>query len=199
MSITTKVVRRAREKGVKVLTRRQWGSTHALLYQKRRAWTRAGVWGRFRYMADTVVQHITVTTPSGSFAQDCRTVEAIGYARFKSGVSYNFLVDMTTGEIGVGQPLDSKGAHTVNDKFVTGYSHDQNLAARAIAVIGQPDTPLGDLAAKSIELLLEAMVEEGAITATFDYDPHSRFAWKDCPCDPTRDQMAAIRRGVRPG
>lgn len=199
MSITTKVVRRARKKGVVVLSRRQWGSRHGATYQKRRVLTRIGHWGKFRMKADTVAQHITVTRPSGDFAADCRTVEAIGMDRFGSGVSYNFLVDMTTGKVGVGQPLDSKGTHTINDKNVPGYSKDQNLVARAIAVIGMPETRLSDKAKKSIELLLEAMVEEGAITPTFDYKPHSFFAWKDCPCDPTRNAMPSIRQGVRAG
>jgi hypothetical protein len=56
----------------------------------------------------------------------------IGMERFGSGVSYNFLVHMQTGEVAVGQPLDAKGTHTLNEKRVPGYSYDQNLVARAI-------------------------------------------------------------------
>lgn len=200
MTITSKVVRNARKRGVTVLTHRQWGSTQRRTYSSRKAMTKRGVWGTFRYKADTVVQHITVTPPPppgrAEFAAACRLVERIGMDRFSSGVSYNFLVDMRTGMVAVGQPLDSKGTHTVNDKGVPNYSHDQNLVARAIAVIGMPDTKLSDKAADAISELLGAMVDEGAITEGFDYVPHSLFAWKDCPCDPTRNAMPAIRKAV---
>lgn len=201
MSITRRVVRNARRRGLTVLYHRQWGSRHRLLYQARRLRTRRGSWGTFRRQADTLVQHITVTNPPGrqpgDFKAAAQLVEAIGVSRFGSGVSYNFLVDMATGRVAVGQPLDSKGTHTVNDRGVPGYSHDQNLVARAIAVIGQPDTPLSDKAAEAIAQLSAAMVEEKALTVGYDYVPHSLLAPKDCPCDPTRSRMDRIRARVR--
>jgi hypothetical protein len=195
-SITTRVVRNARRNGVTVLNRKQWGSKYPDIYKARRRRTKSGEWGPFTYKADTVVQHITVTRPSGDFAADVRLVERIGVERFGSGVSYNFLVDMTTGKVAVGQPLDSKGTHTVNDKDVPGFSHDQNLVARAIAVIGMPGTKLSRKAEDAIVSLLSAMRDEGAITVGFDYVPHSMFAYKDCPCDATRNRMNEIRSAV---
>ena len=193
---TTRVVQNLRKRGVTVYTHAQWGSTSSATYAARKARTRAGGYGRFVAKADTVVQHITVTTPSGDVKADARVVERIGNERFGCGVSYNWLVDMKTGEVCVGQPLDSKGVHTINDKGIKGWSKDQNLVARAIAVIGQPSTPLSDKAQDSITAILSAMVDEGQITAGFDYKPHSFFAWKDCPCAPTRDRMPAIRKAV---
>lgn len=194
-TITQRVVKRARQRGVVVLNRHQWGSRLPHVY----AWRR-----RFRRVkpgaADTVVQHITVTLDhgrlTGDFKRDVRTVERIGQERFGSGVSYNWIVDMTTGMVAAGQPLDAKGTHTVNHKNAAGYSYDQNYVARAIAVLGMPEDELSPAAAESIAQLLAAHVEHGAITRGFDYDPHSRFAYKDCPCDSTRDQMRAIRRRV---
>lgn len=191
MTITQRVVRNARRRGVVVLSRRQWGSKLPHVYAWRRIFRRA------KSPADTIVQHITVTTPSGDFKADCRTVEAIGQSRFGSGVSYNWLVDMRTGHVAVGQPLDAKGTHTLNDKGVPGYSFDQNLVARAIAVIGQPGTPLSRDAKLAITRLIAAMMDEGAVTKDPDYDPHSKFAWKDCPCDATRDEMPDIIRGAK--
>lgn len=185
-TITQRVVKNARRRGVTVLHRRQWGSKYPHVYAWRRIWRKA------KSPADTIVQHITVTNPTGDFKADCRTVESIGQSRFGSGVSYNWLVDMTTGHVAVGQPLDAKGTHTLNDKDVPGYSHDQNLVARAIAVIGQPGTKLSDKARESIAALIAAMIDEGAVTRDPDYDPHSKFAWKDCPCDSTRDAMPGI-------
>ena len=187
---TSRVVRNLRKRGLTVLNHDQWGSRRRATYAARR------VSRPVHRPADTCVQHITVTQPSGDFASDVRTVERIGYERFKSGVSYNWVVDMRTGEIAAGQPLDAKGTHTVNDKRVPGFSYDQNLVARAIAVVGMPGTPLSDKAEASIVAILAAMIEEGELTPGFDYEPHSRFAEKDCPCDATRDRMPAIRKAV---
>ena len=189
-TITQRVVRNARKRGVKVYGRTRWGSVKGHVY----------VWRRiFRKVkpgpADTVVQHITVTRRS-DIKSDMRVLEQIGTERFGSGVSYNFAVDMVTGEVGVGQSLDAKGTHTLNDKGVPGYSFDQNYVARAIAVIGMPGAKLSRQAEWSIISLLAAMVEEGAVTKTFDYDPHSKFAYKDCPCDETRDRMPALREAA---
>lgn len=185
---TQRVVKRLRAKGVTVHTRTEWGSKHGRVYAKRRILKRA------KRPADTVVQHITVTRPSGDFKADARSVEAIGYQRFGSGVSYNWLVDMTTGHVAVGQPLDAKGTHTVNLKAVHGFSYDQNKVARAIAVVGMPETKLSDKAEHAIAAILESMIEAGEVTLGFDYEPHSKFAWKDCPCDSTRGRMQAIRK-----
>ena len=200
-TITSKTVRAARRRGLTVLTHRQWGSKCRALYAQRRRDTARGRWGTFRRQADTVAQHITVTLDHGpllgDFKADVRRVEQIGVDRFGSGVSYNWLVDMRTGTVAVGQPLDSKGTHTVNEKGVAGYSYDQNLAARAIAVLGMPGDQLSAKAENAIVQLLAAMVETGAITEGFDYVPHSLFAAKDCPCGPTRDRMPEIREAVR--
>lgn len=191
---TQRVVALARKRGVTVYTHRQWGSRRIPTYLLRRRSKRA------LEPADTVVQHITVTLDtgplSGHFKTDMRTVERIGYERFQSGVSYNFVVDMETGEVGVGMPLDVKGTHTINDKGVAGFSFDQNYAARAIAVLGMENTPLSKKAEHSIAVLLACMVEVGAITDTFDYEPHSTFAWKSCPCEATRSRMPAIRKAA---
>lgn len=190
-TITSRVVKNARERGLTVLNHKQWGSEHRDVYAYRREHKPA------QQPADTVVQHITVTLDhgelTGDFKTDVQTVERIGMERFGSGVSYNWVVDMETGMIAVGQPLDAKGTHTINDKKVPGYTYDQNLVARAIAVLGMPDDKLSDKAERAIAHLLAAMIDEGAVTKGFDYVPHSLFAFKDCPCDATRDRMTAIR------
>lgn len=180
-----------RRRGYKVYTRRQWGSKWKTLYAYRRRNKPVAI-----DPADTVVQHITVTHPGGDFKADVRDVEQIGVDRFGSGVSYNYLVNMATGEIAEGQPLDAKGTHTINDKGVPDYSYDQNHAARAIAVVGMPDTPLTIHAETAIIILLRALVRYRAITPDFDYKPHSFFTAKDCPCDNTRDEMPFIRTWV---
>ncbi len=198
-TITQRVARNARARGLTVLNREQWGSREAATYATRR---------RTRphkllpdQPVDTVWQHITVTRPSSSFETDCRVVEKIGKDRFGVGVSYNFMVNMADGRIGVGQPLDAKGAHTLNDKGVNTpagepLSHDQNAVSIAIAVIGMPETRLSDAAELAIATLIAAAIDEGAVTPGFDYLPHSHVAAKDCPCDSTRDKMPAIRKAA---
>ena len=192
LSITQKVVRRARERGLTVIQRNQWGTVHEDIYQWRRQHKPHQLLpGK---PVDTVWQHITVTVPSGDFREDCRVIERIGFERFGTGCSYNFMVDMTTGHIGVGQPLDAKGAHTVNDKHIDGYSYDQNAVAIGIAVIGMPDTHLSAAATVAIATLIAACMDVGAVTPDPDYVPHSLVAAKDCPCDSTRDAMPRILR-----
>jgi hypothetical protein len=187
-----RIRRYVRRAGFKMYSRRQWNAIYRDIYSYRRHYRPARV-----DPADTVVQHITVTKPSGNFKADVRAVEQIGYERFGAGISYNFLVDMRTGEIAEGMPLDAKGTHTVNDKGVENFSYDQNHAARAIAVVGMPETPLSPRAERAIITLLAGMVRFEAITPHFDYEPHSLFAEKDCPCEFTRRRMGVIRQAVR--
>lgn len=200
-TITQKAVEAARRRGAPVLTHRQWGSKQTGLYTKRRNATKAGVWPGFKLKVDTVVFHITVTFDDGKlvgdFKADAQEVERIGVDRFGSGVSYNWLIDMQTGMVGVGQPLDSKGTHTVNDKNVRGYSKDQNLVARAIAFMGMPGDKLSDEAVESAVDVLMGMWEAGVITDDPDILPHSLFAAKDCPTDAVRDKLPEIRRRFR--
>ena len=187
---TQRVVADLRAHGITVLDRTQWGSEHAEVYAKRR------IDKPSKRPCSTVVQHITVTKPTGDFNADVRVVERIGMERFGSGVSYNFIVNMTTGVVAVGQPLDAKGTHTVNTKGVAGYSYDQNYAARAIAVLGMPDTKLSAVAERSIVAILASLVRCGEVTREYDYDPHSKFKAKDCPCDSTRDRMPAMKQAA---
>lgn len=208
-TITQRVVRNARGRGLDVLTRNQWGSKPSGF-----GWPLApdvdNVYGWRRehkphapLPADTLVQHITVTFDSGrlvgDFREDMQAIERIGFERFGSGFSYNWGVDMRTGMVGLGQSLDAKGTHTVNEKgYKPGqFSYDQNAVALAIAVLGMPGDPLSKVAEDAIVQLSAAHVEEGALTTSYDYLPHSVFAPKDCPCNATRDRMDEIRAAVR--
>lgn len=194
-TITQDVVRAARARGLTVLTRDQWGAVHEDVY----AWRRenkphALLPGR---PVDTMWQHITVTLDhgplTGDFKADVRTIERIGYDRFRSGISYTWVVDMRTGMIAQGMPLDAKGTHTVNAKGIAGFSYDQNAVALSIAVLGMPSDRLSSVAENAIAQLLAAHIDAGVLTRTFDYVPHSLVAAKDCPCDATRNRMDEIR------
>lgn len=188
-SLTTRVVRNARKKGVKVIGRKGWGNT-SRVYQTRRR-TRPHKPGP----AGTLWQHISVTNRKG-IRYDMRTLHKIGMERFGSGVSYNFGIDIVTGEVGVGQALDAKGTHTVNNKGVSGYSYDQNFVAHAFCFIGMPGQKPSDRAIDAAGRLMAAMIEEGALRPVghLDYNPHSLVAYKDCPTEFMRDVMPQIKR-----
>jgi hypothetical protein len=192
---TQKFVSMARERGLTVYTRqigpRGWGSRHPLVYGWRR---------RFRKHAplpsDTLIQHITVTHDLGrserNFKKEMRTVEAIGWDRFKSGVSYNLCIDMVTGSIGLGQAFDAKGTHTVNDKNLKGFSFDQNLVGHALSFIGMPGDELSTKAVRSTARCIAIMMKLGILTTHFDYIGHREFAYKDCPTDAVVERMPEI-------
>lgn len=198
---TQQMVHAARRRGVRMLTHDQWGSKEKATYAARRKLTREGKWPGFETKVDTVVLHITVTFDSGElvgdFKKDMQTVERIGKERFNSGFSYNVGIDMQTGMAGVGQPMDSKGTHTVNDKGVKGFSKDQNLVARAIAFVGMPGDRISFAAIETTVDILMAMWETGQITDDPDILPHSFFAEKDCPTKAIRDVIPLIQKRFR--
>lgn len=196
MSATSRVLRNARKRGLTVYSRRQWGAgfRNLAVYQWRRVNRRHNLIPK--KPVDTVVQHITVTHRTGDFKRDMRTLHDIGVSRFGSGVSYNWVVDMVTGKIGLGQSLDAAGTHTINDKNMPGFSKNQNYVAIAIAVLGVEEDHLSPVAKLAIAELIAAHVDEGYVTKGFDYLPHSFFAAKDCPCDSTRSAMVDIRKGA---
>jgi hypothetical protein len=185
------VKRMKRVYGVNVVTRREWGSRFPHIY----AWRLIN--RRAKHPADTVVQHITVTRQTDNFNTDMRLLESIGMDRFGSGVSYNLVVRMKDGKIGIGQPFKAKGTHTLNDKGVPGYSYDQNLVARAIAGLGMPGDGLSDRAREVIVAAMACMMDLRIITPDPDYDPHSKFAFKDCPTDAIRKEMLGILRDAK--
>lgn len=191
---TQRVVKRVRELGGEIYTHGDWGSRCKHIYTARRRTRPVRI-----KQADTWVGHITVTRSRGdskeAFFEDMRLVESIGLDRFSSGFSYNF--GIRNGRIGVGQPLDSKGTHTVNNKNRAGFSYDQNHAARAFAFIGMPGDVFDKRDHEAAVILTAAMILEGQLTEDPDVLPHSFFAWKDCPCDSLRNQLGDILRDAQ--
>lgn len=185
-TITTRVIRNARKRGVKVISRPMWGNTSTIYARRRKTHPHA------KLPSDTLWQHISVTERKG-IRRDMRLLHKIGMERFGSGVSYNFGIDVKTGEIGVGQALDAKGTHTVNIKEVAGFTYNQNKVAHAFCFIGMPGDTISDLAIDAAAKLFAAMIDEGALTRDPDYEPHSLVAYKDCPTDEGREAMPKIK------
>jgi hypothetical protein len=192
-NIQARVVSNMRKRGLEVRQRHQWDSQYPEVYRYRLQHKRVTV-----KEADTFVMHISVTFDTGmltgNFDEDMRTIERIGYNRFSSGFSYNFGVDHRTGMIGVGMPLMAAGTHTINDLNKPGYSFNQNYVARAAAWIGMPGMVPTSEAKEAYAQMLAALMDEGALTDTFDFKPHSFFSTKDCPTDAGRAAMPWIKR-----
>lgn len=206
---TQLLVAAARRRGVKIMTRREWGSMYGPVYAARRRERPHHQIGR-GIPTDTLVQHITVTHPSTptlpasrSMAADMRVVERIGFDRFGSGMSYNFGWNMSNGLIGVGMPLDAKGTHTVNEKHVPGFSYDLNYVSLAIAGIGMaatpgtPDTVPTEQALDSLARLIAALIDCHYLTHEFDYMPHRAFTNKACPGDLIAARMSDVRHAAQ--
>ncbi len=188
MSIEKNVVRELRAQGYTVLNRKEWGSKHRALYQWRR------VNRRFVGPADHAFAHITVTRPSDDPKVDAQVLESIGMARFGSGISYNWALHKPSKTIILGQPHDAAGTHTVNDKNVPGFHDNLNYWGHAIAFIGWPGDVFDEWCVDAAAAIIRAERKHGAMKAEAHMYPHSKFAWKDCPCDSYRDQIPDIER-----
>lgn len=187
-----RVVRTARNRGLKVYTQKQWGSAHPNSYRLRLV-TRPTT----RRIKDTLWQHISVTRDDGeskiAFFMDMRELEKIGDDRFQSGVSYNVAIDMLTGEIGIGQYFNAKGTHTLNHKGVPGYSFDQNKVSLAFVFIGMPGQKPSKRAIKAAGIMFGVLIDCKKLTLDPDYNPHRMVAAKDCPTDAVVDVMPEIK------
>lgn len=197
---TDALVAALRRRGVVVLEHADWGSERRDVYRDRldsRPHERLP--GK---PVDTLWNHITVTFDDGvlvgDFKADMREVERIGFERFGSGVSYNLLVDANAPRprIALGQFLEAKGTHTINDKGIAGYSFDQNAVALAIAWVGVPGNHLNEHAIEAMVQARAALIEVGALTRGYDDVPHSLVAAKDCPTDELRDRLPNLKKAA---
>lgn len=197
---TDALVKVLRRRGVTVLEHADWGSERRSVYIDRltsRPHERLP-----EKPVDTLWNHITVTFDDGElvgdFKADLREVERIGWERFGSGVSYNILVDANapTPRVAIGQFLEAKGTHTINDKGITGYSFDQNAVALAVAWVGVPGNRLNVNALAGMVQVRAALIEIGALTRGYDDVPHSLVAAKDCPTDELRDRLPALKKAA---
>lgn len=180
------VIQRLRAAGYQVKNRRQWGARHLPVYAYRRRTMPVDLPVNFAFA------HITVTSQDGDAG--ARLVEQIGFDRFGSGVSYQWLVDHETHCIYEGMPLDAKGTHTVNDKDVEGFPYNLNYFGHAVAFMAMP----GDEFCRECEELYAAILAaekiEGHMRDSARYLPHSMFAAKDCPTDAVRDALPRIQK-----
>lgn len=185
-SITTRVVRNARRRGVKIRHRKYLGIAFSV-YQWRRKFRKHKLCPK--HPADTLWCHISVTHDKPTIKQDAWDLHTIGNERFGSGMSYNFAIDMGDGEIAVGQALDAAGTHTLNEKDIPNYSFNQNYVSHAIVFIGMPGRVPSAAAIESAGKLMAAMVEERALTRHFDFNPHFMVAFKECPTKQVAEKM----------
>ncbi len=210
---TGRVAAIARHLGVTVHSRKRWGSQPAtgpwplaraqagsvpdVYAYRRRAKPHHQIPAR---PTDTAVMHITDTQRTRDVCANFRVVERIGFDRFGSGVSYNWMIDPATGEVGIGQPIDAKGTHTVNEAGVPGFSYDLNYVALGFAIVGQPSDPISPAARRALARLLAAHMIAGYLNDGADFKPHRLFnPAKSCPGDRMVELMPevwAVARGI---
>ncbi len=172
-------------------TRAQWGAVHDYTTDR-----------TVEVPASQLFLHVTVTRPESYTTHDAhaRKVEEIGISRFGIGISYNALI-MPGGILYEGQPIDRRGAHTVNDKQVqtcpthggsllsrephpgTAGSQKLNLnySARAIALARMDDDPVTDDDVEAAAKWGAWLISTGQAIPTAKWHGHRDVAWKTCP------------------
>ena len=151
-------------------------------------------------IADLLVGHIAVVDDPGDLLgtedQVMRNIERIGMQRFPAtGYSYNGAA-FNTGRLYEGQPLERRGAHTVNDRrrssctmagcpsrgdSLTAPSWNNNVNARALVAPQMPGDPCTDKQVVSFARWGAALKLARFATADARWHGHRCFAAKDCP------------------
>jgi hypothetical protein len=188
MSITTER-RRLAEVGLVMREREDWGAVFDDYDQARPV-----------QVAGLLVGHIAVVRDPGDLLgtedQVMRNIERIGIARFpNTGYSYNGAA-FNTGRLYEGQPLERRGAHTVNDRrrssctmsgcpsrgdSLTAPSWNNNVNARALVAPQMPGDPCTDAQVTSFARWGAALKLAGFATSAARWHGHRCFAAKDCP------------------
>lgn len=167
--------------GLEFVTRSNWGSQYASVYEHRMN----DSYYRLNLPLDYLFCHISVTPEVGDSLGDeseaMRIIERVGYDRFNSGFSYNTAVH-DTGRIMLGMPFTAKGTHTINDKSVPGFPFDLNRYGHAVCLPQVESTLVTDIQVQNIARWGAALKLAGINNArNGKFYPHATFAWKACP------------------
>lgn len=131
---------------------------------------------------DYLFLHISVTNRTDDWRADMRTIERIGISRFpNTGISYNAAA-FPDGRIADAQPLDRRGAHTLNELGVPGYPENLNYYGHAIVLPQMVGDPVTNAQVDAVAQWGAAVVRAGYSRAD-RFLPHRMFAPKDCPGD----------------
>lgn len=199
---TDALVAELRARGVEVLTQDVWSLMPGVYEERLRTRPHDLLPDQ---PVDTLVNHITVTHDDGplvgDFVADLRELERIGWQRFRTGISYDIIVDRNAPHprVAIGQFLEARGAHAINDKDVPGYSKDQNKVSIGLAWVGMPGNKINRHGITAMVEVRSAAITVNALTETYDDIPHSLLAYKDCPTDELRDQLPDLKRRALAG
>jgi hypothetical protein len=164
-----------REQGLAIAARPQWGSTYN--YSSLRL-----VYIPTRYLFLHVAVIADPDDLVGTEHEVMRALERIGARRFpNTGISYSAAA-FDTGRLYDAQPLDRRGAHTVNELGVPGYPYNLNYYGHAIVLPQMVADPVTDAQVEAVARWGAAVVRAGWSTAR-EFLPHRKFAPKDCPGD----------------
>ena len=168
-----------------IVTRESWGARES--YTSSRPVEKA----RWLFL------HVAVIKPSGDEARDMRKIEAIGESRFGIGCSYNAAA-FRSGRLYEAQPLERRGAHTVNDKpnpaFPVG---SLNHLARALVLPQDVEHEVTDQ-----QLDVAARWGAALIRAGFGYEGAEWFGHRDvteksCPGPKGYTRLPELNRLTR--
>jgi hypothetical protein len=183
------------------ITRQRSGETRqGLVVRRRNQWgaRRAYTDGRLVHNATRLFFHITVTNPRNYLSNDAhaRGVEAIGIARFpNTGISYNMGV-MPNAAIYEFQPLNRRGAHTVNDfrrstcttggcpnrgQPLTATSWNLNYNSRAVVICQNVNDPVSVAQIQSVARCGAAWKREEFVARSARWHGHRCVSAKSCP------------------
>lgn len=165
-------------------------------------------WGaRFNYtssrpveVADQLAGHIAVVRDPGDLLgtedQVMRNIESIGISRFPAtGYSYNAAA-FNSGRLYEGQPLERRGAHTVNDRrrstcsqsgcpsrgdSLAAPSWNNNVNTRAIVAPQMPGDRCTDAQVDAFARWGAGLKLAGFAKASARWHGHRCYAAKDCP------------------
>lgn len=167
--------------GIRVKKRPEWGNRYPYSSYS------------FSYPGRYLFMHITVTRQTGTLNERTRVVEQIGASRFPNTRFSYIAVVHRGGEIHEGQPRGRKGAHTVNNKGISGFPYDLNAYGEALSYVGMEADPFGEAEIEASARWFAAKVLSGESRAT-DIYPHNYFAYKACPGAKVMTALPEIRR-----
>lgn len=175
--------------GLEIITRETWGARQT--YTSSRPVKRA----------EWLFLHIAVVDDPndlvGTEREVMRNIEAIGEARFGIGCSYNAAA-FDTGRLYEAQPLERRGAHTVNDLPNPSFPEGSlNHLARALVLPQHVEDEVTDAQIVTAARWGAAVIRAGFAVRGAEWFGHRDVTRKSCPGPKAYGRLAELNRLTR--
>lgn len=162
--------------GLSIVSRETWGAKQS--YTSSRPVTRPAKW---------LFLHISVTIDGGDLPSDehaaMQVIERVGQQRFGIGFPYNAAA-FDTGRLYEGQPLQRRGAHTVNDLPNSAFPEGSiNHLARALVLPQMTEDDVTDAQIDAAARWAAACIRAGEVAPGALWFGHRDVTRKGCPGD----------------